>query len=202
MLNLSFTDIFRYSMSLTPLFITCFLIMGSVLNQDVKGLVYLGGILIVAILTIGFKRLFRIAKPVLYNAETCQVFNLPPLITEFSAPDFNSMFLSFTTMYLIMPMAYGAAQMNALLIIILGVFILGNGVTRYMMKCNNLTDILVGNFLGSGLGGGYFFAFWASGNKKLLFTDNLDSNKVMCNRPSKQTFKCSVYKNGQLIKNL
>lgn len=202
MLNLSFTDVFRYCMSLAPLFISCFLIMGSVLNQDVKGLVYLGGILIVAILTVGFKRLFRIAKPAAYNPDTCQVFDLPPLVTEFSAPDFNSMFLSFTTMYLVMPMAYGAAQLNALLIIILGIFILGNGVTRYMTKCNNLTDIFIGNLLGSGLGVGYFFAFWSSNNKKLLFIDNLDSNKVMCNRPSKQTFKCAVYKNGQLIKNL
>ena len=113
--------------------------MGSVLNQDVKGLVYLGGILIVAILTVGFKRLFRIAKPAAYNPDTCQVFDLPPLVTEFSAPDFNSMFLSFTTMYLVMPMAYGAAQLNALLIIILGIFIIGNGVTRYMTKCNNLS---------------------------------------------------------------
>ena len=71
-----------------------------------------------------------------------------------------------------------------------------------MTKCNNLTDIFIGNLLGSGLGVGYFFAFWSSNNKKLLFIDNLDSNKVMCNRPSKQTFKCAVYKNGQLIKNL
>lgn len=202
MLNLSFTDIFRYCMSLAPLFITCFLIMGSVLNQDVKGLVYLGGILIVAILTVGFKRLFRVRPPTDYNQEQCQVFNLPPLVTEFSAPDFNSMFLSFTTLYLLMPMAYGASQMNALLIIILIIFIIGNGATRYLTKCNNLMDILIGNLLGSGLGVGYFFAFWATNNKKLLFIDDLNSNNVVCNRPSKQTFKCAVYKNGQLIKNL
>ena len=29
--------------------------------------------------------------------------------------------------------------------------------------------------------------------------NELDSNKVMCSRPSKQTFKCSVYKHGELI---
>ena len=27
----------------------------------------------------------------------------------------------------------------------------------------------------------------------------LQSNNIICARPSKQTFKCSVYKNGQLI---
>jgi hypothetical protein len=28
------------------------------------------------------------------------------------------------------------------------------------------------------------------------------SNNVVCSRPKKQTFKCAVYKNGELIKNL
>ena len=118
MLNLNFKDIFRYLMSLAPLFITCFLLMASVLNQDVKGLVYLGGILMVAILTIGFKQIIKLRPPETYVADTCQVFNLPPLISDYSAPDFNSMFLSFTLMYLIMPMAYGATPVNAIFIII------------------------------------------------------------------------------------
>lgn len=202
MLDLSFTDVFRYLMSLAPLFITSFLLMASVLNQDVKGLVYLGGILMVGILTIGFKQIFKLSPPVEYNAEKCQTFNLPPLITQYSAPDFNSMFLSFTMMYLIMPMIHKAAPLNAIFIIIMGIFILGNGATRIMTKCNNKLDVVIGNLIGAGLGVGYFYAFWATNNKNMLFVDDVTSNKVSCNRPSKQTFKCAVYKNGQLIKNL
>lgn len=202
MLNLTFSDIFRYLMSLTPLFITCFLLMASVLNQNVKGLIYLGGILIVAILTIGFKQVFRLNPPEGYRPETCQVFNLPELITRYSAPDFNSMFLSFTFMYLVMPMAYKAAPINAILIILMCIFIIGNSITRIMISCNNILDVLIGNLLGAALGVGYFFAFWATNNKNMLFTDDIISNKVSCQRPSKQTFKCAVYKNGQLIKNL
>ena len=202
MLDLSFSDIFRYLMSLAPLFITSFLLMASVLNQNVKGLIYLGGILIVAILTIGFKRIFRLSPPEGYSPEKCQTFNLPPLMTEYSAPDFNSMFLSFTMMYLVMPMAYKAAPLNAILIILMVFFIIGNGATRVMMGCNNKIDVIIGNLLGAGLGVGYFFAFWASNNKNLLFIDDITSNNVSCSRPSKQTFKCAVYKNGQLVKNL
>jgi len=202
MLDLSFTDIFRYLMSLAPLFITSFLLMSSVLNQNVKGLVYFGGILMVAILTIGFKRIFRLKPPTEYTQEKCQTFNLPPLITEYSAPDFNSMFLSFTMMYLTMPMAHKAAPVNAILIIVMSIFIIGNGATRIMTGCNNKLDVLIGNLIGSGLGIAYFYAFWATNNKNMLFIDDVVSNKVSCNRPSKQTFKCAVYKNGQLIKNL
>lgn len=202
MLNLNFTDIARYLLSLSPLFITSFLIVASILNQNVKGLVYLGGILIVAILTVGFKRIFKLRPPAGYVADSCQVFNLPELVTEFSAPDFNSMFLSFTTMYLVMPMAHHAAPLNALMIIMLSIFVIGNGITRVTQGCNNILDVVIGNILGAGLGVGYFYAFWATNNRKLLFTDDVASNNVTCNRPSKQTFKCAVYKNGQLIKNL
>jgi hypothetical protein len=38
-----------------------------------------------------------------------------------------------------------------------------------------------------------------TGGQNLLFTTDTPSNKVACYRPSKQQFKCSVYKNGELI---
>jgi hypothetical protein len=41
--------------------------------------------------------------------------------------------------------------------------------------------------------------FHVSGYDSLLYFDELESNNVTCSRPSKQTFKCSVYKNGELI---
>lgn len=205
MLNLSFFDIFRYFMSLTPLFITCFLVLVSILNQNAKGLVYIGGLLMVAVFTLGLKQLFRSVgrqRPADYLAETCQVFNLPAIATDVSTPDFNSMFLSFTTMYLAMPMALQATPVNAILLVMMGIFIIGNGITRISQKCNWPLDIVVGNLIGGSLGVAYFYIFWATNNKNLLFIDDLSSNNVTCSRPSKQTFKCAVYKNGQIIKNL
>ncbi len=83
----------------------------------------------------------------------------------------------------------------------MSIFIIGNGITRVMIGCNNKIDMAIGNLIGGGLGVGYFFAFWATNNKNMLFIDDVTSNKVSCNRPSKQTFKCAVYKNGELIKN-
>lgn len=202
-INLNFANIFRYIISGSPIFIASFLLLGSILNQDVKGLVYIGFVLIVAILSVGFKQLFKVNRPDGYNEDICQVFNLPPMISQYSNPDFNSLFLAFTTTYLVLPMIYGAAPLNALLIIILGMFMIGNGITRKINGCNYISDILVGNLLGIGLGVGFFFALWAKKeNRHLLFTDSVASNRVSCTRPSKQTFKCAVYKNGQLIKNL
>ena len=38
--------------------------------------------------------------------------------------------------------------------------------------------------------------------ESLLFFNDLTSNNVVCKRPTNQTFKCSVYKNGQVIQDL
>ena len=49
-LNLSFSNIFDFMMSLSPIFISSFLIIGSAFNQNAKGFVYLGGMLISVVL--------------------------------------------------------------------------------------------------------------------------------------------------------
>lgn len=39
----------------------------------------------------------------------------------------------------------------------------------------------------------------STNNSKLLFMNALDTNSNFCSMPSSQTFKCSVYKNGELV---
>lgn len=48
-----------------------------------------------------------------------------------------------------------------------------------------------------------FFNYWlSSSNPNMIFFSDRSSNNTVCNMPSRQTFKCSVYKNGELIKTL
>jgi hypothetical protein len=202
MINFTFQDVSNYIFSIAPLLIAWFFVMGSIFNNTIaKGLIYLVGVLVVIISTAGLKRLFKTTKPNTW-ADTCQTFSIPLIDSNFSAPDFNSMLLAFTTMYVLMPMAYGATKLNALLIVMLSTFIVGNAVTRYNLGCNNIFDIILGVILGGVIGIIWFYIWWSSDNKELLFMDTLNSNNVMCDRPSEQKFKCAVYKNGQLIKNL
>ena len=39
----------------------------------------------------------------------------------------------------------------------------------------------------------------STGNTSILFKNELTSNKEVCTRPSKQQFKCSLYKNGEIV---
>jgi hypothetical protein len=43
---------------------------------------------------------------------------------------------------------------------------------------------------------------YSGGSSKYLFFNETQSNKDVCSMPSTQTFKCNVYKNGELIGNI
>ena len=42
---------------------------------------------------------------------------------------------------------------------------------------------------------------YSYGASKYLFFNEVSSDKEMCSMPTKQKFKCAVYKNGELIGN-
>jgi hypothetical protein len=43
---------------------------------------------------------------------------------------------------------------------------------------------------------------YAGGSGKYLFFNEISSNKEMCYQPKQQTFKCSLYKNGEMVGSL
>ena len=74
-----------------------------------------------------------------------------------------------------------------------------NSVTKVLKKCTTYGGTVLGTLVGLVMGGVWYSIFHMSGYDSLLYFDELKSNNVQCSRPSKQSFKCSVYKNGQLI---
>ena len=61
------------------------------------------------------------------------------------------------------------------------------------------TDVLI-NLLGGLVSSGLIVGcMYLGGSSKYLFFNETQSNKEVCSMPSEQTFKCQVYKNGELI---
>lgn len=60
-------------------------------------------------------------------------------------------------------------------------------------------DILSGLFLGACVSG---LIMYLSRLKSYLYINEINSNKEICSLPSKQQFKCSVFKNGELVGNM
>ena len=60
-------------------------------------------------------------------------------------------------------------------------------------------NILSGLFLGAVIAG---LIMYGSNMKSYLYINEVNTNKEVCSMPSKQQFKCRVFKDGTLIGNL
>lgn len=195
-IELTVSNVLQFFSFISPTLLVFFLFMSSLFNQNLKGLVYLAGILIASIINILFMNLVGSERDD-NEAFSCSVFDIPA-VSRFNSPYPSSLILAFTTAYLTLPMRYNKQMNYAVLIFLLcllGVDIL----TKVQNKCTTYGGSILGALIGFLLGAVWYILFNASGYASLLYFDELRSDNVICSRPTKQTFKCSVFKNGELI---
>jgi hypothetical protein len=195
-IQLTFSNILQLFSAISPLLLGFFLVMSSLFNQDIKGLVYLGGVLLASVINIFLMNMIA-SKKSPNAAMSCDLISLP-ILTQYNSPAPSSLFIAFTIAYLILPMKYNN-QMNYVVLASLLCLYGLDTVTKIQNDCTTFPGSLFGGLVGLIFGAIWFSLFHHSGYDSLLYFDELMSNKVTCSRPSKQTFKCSVYKNGQLI---
>jgi hypothetical protein len=123
---------------------------------------------------------------------------------------YSTYMLTFTMMYLITPMLMVSKQHNVNIINygILGFFLAYIGLdlgVKYQLKCIKIVsslvigDVLSGLFLGGVISG---IIMYGSTLKSYLYINEINANKEVCSMPSKQQFKCRVFKDGTLIGNM
>ena len=199
-LQLTFSNIVQLFSIFAPLFLGTFLVLVSVFNQNIKGLIYLGGVLIASVInyvvsmTIG-------SEPVPGEGSICNLVEFPLIPNRYNVPNYNSMFIAFTLMYLLLPMLTNS-QVNLWIIgTIVSIFAI-DAYVKLQYSCTVPRGITIGGIVGAALGSLWYFLFKFTDMQSLLFFNDLTSNNVVCKRPKNQTFKCSVYKNGQVIQDL
>jgi hypothetical protein len=195
-INKSFSNIFKIFSAMSPLLLAFFLIMSSLFNQNIKGLVYLSGVLISVVINIFLMNLVGSKRMMGTESYTCDIFDFSS--GEFNNPAPTSLFIAFTIAYLFLPMKYNNQINYVVLISLLGLFIL-DAVTKINKNCTTGPGLVLGGLIGLLFGSLWYALFHVSGYDSLLYFDELTSNRVLCSKPSKQTFKCSVFKGGQLI---
>lgn len=115
---------------------------------------------------------------------------------------FTTFVFAFTMMYLFLPM-YQNNGTNWVIVLVLIFYICLDIGIKLLQGClqiqNNMQDI-IGDFLsGSLLGAVAVAGMYLSGaGQNLFFVDNTQ-NGTTCSMPKKQTFKCNVFRNGELI---
>lgn len=135
--------------------------------------------------------------------------DIPSICNTFIPNDYtySTYILSFTMMYFILPMIMISRQSNtnSMNYGVIGLFIAYIALDLFIKKsliCIPsflsslvLTDILAGLFLGSVLS----LIMYSSTLKKYLYINEINSNKEVCSVPSKQQFRCNLYKDGSLV---
>jgi hypothetical protein len=190
--DVNFENGFKLITLISPFFLVFLLVTISIINSDIKGFVYLGGVIFLFTITYFFN------KAVQSNdlEGTCAFWN----IGLFKTPSFISALYVYTIVYLLYPMMINQVFNFPLIIILLLIYIFDIIIRSFKMGCTNIIHVTLGSVLG--LLFALFFIMLLANNKELLYYNDMLSSKVACSIPSKQKFKCSVYNNGQLIQSI
>jgi len=195
-IELTLSNVLQFFSFISPTLLVFFMFMSSLFNQNLKGLVYLAGLLIASLFNIFFMNLIGSGRDE-NEAFSCSIFDIPH-VSQYNSPYPSSLIIAFTVAYLVLPMKYNN-QMNyavlGFLLCLLGIDIL----TKVQNKCTTYAGAVLGGLVGFLLGTVWYILFHGAGFDALMYFDELRSDSVVCSKPTKQTFKCSVYKNGQLI---
>lgn len=182
---------------LSPFLLMFFMLMLTFLNQNIKGIIYICGIMIASFINIFLMNSIKSCTNPNATQSMCGLIQLP-IIGNYNSPNISSLFIAFTFIYLFLPMQYNNFFNIPILISLFALFAL-DSYTKVTYLCTNYGGVALGAMVGLISGALWYSLFHLIGADDLLYFNELSSNKVMCKRPSKQTFKCSVYKNGKLV---
>jgi len=196
-IQLSFSNLLQFFAAISPILLAFCLVMISLFNSDIKGLVYLGGILIASLINLFILNTLKVKSETLIP-KYCNLIEFPFNLNEYVSPAFNSMFIAFTLAYLYMPMQYISSMNYPVILFITGLLVLDGG-TKVMGGCTTFGGVALGTLIGLVLGLLWFIAFYSTNHKDLLYFNAESSNNVVCSRPSKQSFKCRIFRNGEII---
>jgi len=195
--DISMPSMFEFMALISPFLVVLLFVLNSIINSNLKGMIYLLGIIFLFFMVLMCQKVVNIA-PSGSEKPYCKLFSMNDHIN--GVPSFNSSIFTFTLSYMFLPMTLNGIMNFPLLIILLLLYAI-DVVMKTKNNCTTYVGVALGSIVGIIWGVTWYFVIQTQ-NKGLLYYDDLLSNKVACSRPSQQQFKCAVYKNGELLSTL
>jgi hypothetical protein len=177
----------------SPLVVALIILSMSFIFQNFKGITYIICLIIFVSIRSFFMEINKY-NPYVTDNKICTMVKF----SNFGNSGFSIFFIAYSFVYICGPMIWHKQVNYWLLCVFLFYLFLDIG-TRYNMGCIKEGAICVDLLLGVTAG---IVTLWIMSMAKLwnyLFFNETSSTKDMCSMPSKQTFKCAVYKGGQLV---
>jgi hypothetical protein len=169
----------------------------SFIFQNFKGLVYLGFLIGICLLR-GFLYMISGAQAIVNDNTVCTSIQY----SKYGNASFSTFVFAFTITYLALPMfKNGDVNFWILTSIILYFFL--DIFLKINKNCvSSFADLTLNMIAGVVTASIIVMIMYFGGSDKFLFFNEISKNKDICYQPSKQTFKCSMYKNGEIIREL
>ena len=184
--------------AISPIILIIIVVSASIVFQNLKGFIYLGFLMVACIIRSFIYNTSNINKQInnlIINNDKCNQINYGA-----KGETFSIFVFSFTMLYIAYPM-FTNGIVNFWVpfsILFAGCLDLAYKFTNGCFGTNS-GDIYSNILSGSLLAAFITWAMTSGGSGKYLFFNELSSSNEVCYKPKNQTFKCSVYKNGELI---
>jgi hypothetical protein len=181
----------------SPIILAVIITSMSFMFQNFKGLIYLG-FLIGCCVVRSYVYMMAGASPIVNDRTICTSIQY----SKYGNPTFSAFVFAFTIMYLSFPM-FSNNSVNFWIFISLIVYFFLDLFIKIYKKCVvQMGDLFLNILLGLSSAALIVTLMYAGGSGKYLFFNEVSSNKEVCYKPSNQTFKCSLYKDGTLVSEL
>ncbi len=182
----------------SPILISMSVLMFSILSNTIgKALFYIFWLFIATVIRMGISYAIN-------SRNTDQMFVLPEIcslgeLMPFSGPTYSTYILCFTFMYFMMPM-FITNNVNYILLTFFIIYIVFDIMVKATNQCLKAAPAIIGDIIGGlGFGAALIGLLYSTPVRKYLYTSDTSNGKDVCSMPSKQQFKCNVYKNGELV---
>lgn len=179
----------------SPLVVSLLIFSMSFIYQNFKGIIYLCWLILFSYIRSLFYSL-KSANP--KEAENKDKLCDALKYTMYGNSTFSMFFISFSMLYICMPMFLNNDINYWIFSAFLFYLFLDIGI-RKSLGCVKMPGVFMNIVAGGSLGVIAVFIMAALQLQNYLFFNEISSTKEVCNMPSKQTFKCAVYKNGELV---
>jgi hypothetical protein len=214
------SEILKYLTFYSPIILIIGVVSLSFIFQNFKGIFYLGVMILIVVCrefiymkfmtspaettlpneekttTIGGRKLYKGGDPNYASEDCTSVLYSSNLKSNGS---YSAFIFSFTLMYIFLPMFINQ-NVNMWMVFGLSMYFVIDTFVKQRSGCVDLSNVFVNVIVGFALSATLVCVMINSpGLSNLLFFNDYSSNKEICTMPKKQTFKCAVYKNGELI---
>ena len=176
------------------------LLLSISISNPMKGAVYVGWVLIATTVRIILLMMTGSGNP--SYSDKCKKGGLSGSLAQYDGGRNSIYILCFTFFYVCFPM-FISQNINWYLVWVLLVYIVFDCVMKITSGCVTNSVLIIGEIFGGSLYGLFVSGvMYYLGLNKLLFVNDVSSNREVCSMAKKQTFKCAVYKNGEIISSI